>query len=129
MMERSTYNRFGGEILDACFHVHRELGPGLLESVYHFALMKEFQIRGLRADSKVHLPLVYKGFETGKHFEIDLLVENNIIVEIKAVDVIHPVYEAQLITYLKLSKMKLGYLVNFNVPVLKDGFKRFVNDF
>jgi GxxExxY protein len=119
----------GGQIPDACIQVHKELGPGLLESVYHFALLKEFEMRGIRAASKVCMPLLYKGHDTGKHFEIDLVVEKGIILELKSVDVIHPVFEAQLITYLKLAGMKLGYLVNFNVPVLKSGFKRFVNNF
>lgn len=71
----------------------------------------------------------YKGYETGKIFEIDILIENEIILEIKAVDIMHPVYDTQILTYLKLAEKKLGYLINFNVPLLKNGFKRFVNDF
>jgi len=128
-LEANRYNLLGSQILDACIQVHKELGPGLLESVYHYALMKEFEWRGIRVDSKVFMPLVYKGHETGKHFEIDMVVEKGIIIELKSVDVLHPVFEAQLITYLKLADLRLGYLVNFNVPVLKSGFKRFVNKF
>ena len=122
-------DRIGREIVNAAFQVHKELGPGLLESVYHYALLKELEIRNIVAKSKVPVPLFYKGFDTGKYFEIDILVCNEIIIEIKAVEILHPVFDAQIISYLKLSKIKLGYLVNFNVPVLKDGFKRFVNNF
>lgn len=91
--------------------------------------MKELEIRDIAVKSKVSVPLFYKGFDTGKHFELDILVCDEIIIEIKAVEILHPVFSAQIISYLKLTKIKLGYLVNFNVPVLKDGFKRFVNNF
>lgn len=128
-MTREEYNKFGKQILEACFSVHMEYGPGLLESIYMHALMMEFDIRQVGYQKKVAVPLFYKGLETGKYFEIDLLVENEIIIETKAVEALHPVHEAQLISYLKLSNKKLGYLVNFNVVVIKDGFKRFVNNF
>lgn len=128
-MTRDELNTLGAIILDSCITVHKELGPGLLESVYVFALRKELELREIRSEVKVPLQLFYKGFDTGKTYEIDLLVENEIIIEAKAVEVMHPVYEAQIISYLKLTDRRLGYLVNFNVVRLKDGFKRFVNNF
>jgi len=126
-MTKEQLNKLGGQILDACIAVHKELGPGLLESVYVYALFKELQLRGINAVTNVTVPLFYKGFDTGKCYEIDVLVENEIILEAKAVDTLHPVYQAQIISYLKLTGKRLGYLVNFNVVLLKDGFKRFVN--
>ncbi|HEX7846983.1 MAG TPA: GxxExxY protein [Chitinophagaceae bacterium] len=128
-MTREELNSLGAIILDACIAVHKELGPGLLESVYVFALRKELELRSIRSDIKVPLLLFYKGYDTGKFYEIDLLIENEIILEAKAVETMHPVYEAQIISYLKLTDKRLGYLVNFNVVRLKDGFKRFVNNF
>lgn len=128
-MTKEQYYELGKQVLDSCIAVHKELGPGLLESVYVYALIKEFELRGIKATSRIAVPLFYKGFNTGKNYEIDLLVENEIIIEAKAVDIMHPVYEAQLISYLKLSNKKLGYLINFNVPLLKNGFRRLVNNF
>ncbi len=128
-MTREQFNELGRQILDACITVHKELGPGLLESVYVFALLKEFEFRGLRTASKIAVPLFYKGHNTGKYFEIDILINNQVVLEAKAVEIMHPVYNAQMISYLKLADKRLGYLVNFNVPVLKDGFTRFVNNF
>ncbi|MBK7882979.1 MAG: GxxExxY protein [Chitinophagaceae bacterium] len=128
-MTKDQYNYLGSQILDSCIAVHKELGPGLLESVYVFALLKELELRDINAKAKIALPLFYKGYDTGKYFEIDILIEDEIIFEAKAVDVMHPVYTAQIISYLKLADKKLGYLVNFNVGLLKDGFKRFVNNF
>ncbi len=128
-MTNEQLNNFGAQIQDACISVHRELGPGLLESVYIFALLKEFELRNIRAKANIGISLFYKGHDTGKFFEIDILVENEIIIEAKAADIMHPVFDAQIITYLKLANKKLGYLVNFNVPLMKDGFRRFVNNF
>ncbi len=105
------------------------MGPGLLESVYQQCLAKEFSLRGLDFQKEVSIPLVYKGFVLNKDYVIDILVENEIVLELKAVDSILPVHEAQLISYLKLADKKLGFLINFNVPLLKNGFKRFVNNF
>jgi GxxExxY protein len=127
-MTKEQFNELGGQILDACISVHKELGPGLLESVYVFALLKEFELRNIHAKAKIAVPLFYKGYDTGKYYEIDVLIENEIVLEAKAVDIMHPVYTAQLISYLKLADKRLGYLVNFNVGLLKDGFKRFVNN-
>lgn len=128
-MTREQLNNLGAQILDACISVHRELGPGLLESVYVFALLKEFELRGIVATGKIGIPLFYKGFDTGKYYEMDILVEDEIVIEVKSAEIIHPVYMAQIISYLKLSNKRLGYLINFNVPKMTDGFKRVVNNF
>ncbi len=128
-MTREELNALGAQILDACIAVHKELGPGLLESVYVFALLKELELRGIRAVTKIAIPLIYKGHDTGKFYEMDMLIEGEVIFEAKAVDIMHPVYDAQMISCLKLTDNRLGYLVNFNVVRLKDGFRRFVNNF
>lgn len=105
------------------------MGPGLLESVYEACLMKEYELRGINARSQVPFPLEYKGYPLSKEFRIDILVEEEIIQEIKAVETMIPLYEAQIISYLKHTKKKLGFLTNFNVPLMKKGFRRFVNNF
>ena len=128
-MKKERYNYLSKQILDASITVHKELGPGLLESVYEISLMKEFQLRKIKALNQVPIPIYYKGHELGKEFRIDILIENEIIIEIKSSEMMHPVYEAQIISYLKLAEKKLGFLINFNVPLLKNGFKRFVNNF
>lgn len=128
-MNTERYNELSKIIVDACFQVHVNLGPGLLESVYEFALLKEFELRSIKAANQVPVKLFYKGFDTGKTYAIDILVEYEIIIEIKSSEMMHPVYEAQIISYLKLVDKKLGFLVNFNVPLIKDGIKRIVNNF
>ncbi len=128
-MTREKYNELAAQIVDACFHVHKELGPGLLESAYEYSLLKEFELRNIIACNRVQVKLFYKGHDTGKYYVIDILVEGEIVIEIKCCDTIPPVYTAQIISYLKLSQKKLGFLVNFHVPLIKDGIKRFVNDF
>ncbi len=122
------YNKLSGIILDSCITVHRIMGPGLLESVYEHCLMKEFELRNISARNQVPVSLIYKGHELLRDFRIDLLVEDQVILELKSCETLHPVYKAQLISYLKLTGKKLGFLVNFNVPVLKEGFHRYVND-
>ncbi|NWF87835.1 MAG: GxxExxY protein, partial [Ignavibacteriaceae bacterium] len=97
--------------------------------VYELCLIKEFELRGIKATSQITLPLIYKGYELSKDFKIDILVENEIIIELKSVEIMLPVFEAQIISYLKLANKRLGFLINFNVPLLKQGFKRFVNNF
>lgn len=129
MHDRDRLNKLSAEILDACICVHKEMGPGLLESVYEYALLKELELRNIEAKNRVGLELFYKGFSTGKFYEIDILVEKEIVIELKAVETMHPIFEAQLISYLRLADKRLGFLVNFNVPLLKDGFKRFANKF
>jgi GxxExxY protein len=128
-MTDGELNYIGGKILDAAICVHRELGPGLLESAYELALMRELTLRDINVQKQVPVLLSYKGISLGKAYEIDLLVENEIIVEVKAVLEMHPVNTAQIITYLKLSKKKLGYIINFNEALLKNGFKRIVHNF
>lgn len=123
------YEYFGRQILDSSLEVHKELGPGLLESVYEYALLKELQLRGIHAASQVEIPLIYKGHRTGKSFYMDLLVEQEIIIEIKAVEQLLQIHHAQLISQLRLTDKSLGFLINFNVPVLRDGFKRKVNNY
>lgn len=105
------------------------MGPGLLESVYESCLLKEFQLRNIKAESQVIVPLIYKGYELSKEFKVDILVEGEIILELKSAEAMIPVYEAQIISYLKLTNKKLGFLVNFNVPLMKQGIKRFVNNY
>jgi GxxExxY protein len=105
------------------------MGPGLLESIYEQCLMKEFELRMVKAKNQVPISLIYKTHELSRELKIDILVENEIILELKSSEIMHPVYEAQIISYLKLTNKKLGFLINFNVPVLKDGFKRYVNNF
>lgn len=122
-------NNLGAIILDAAITVHRELGPGLLESAYELALARELVLRGVNVKTQIPVELMYKDISLGKAYVMDLLVEDEIIIEIKSVEVMNPVYTAQLITYLKLANKKLGYLINFNVPLLKDGFKRIVHGF
>lgn len=129
-MTNEELNNIGGNILDAAMSVHKELGPGLLESAYQFALKRELELRGLRVRAKVPVELIYKDIPLGKAYEIDLLVEEEIIIETKAVEIMHPIFTFQVITYLKLyHQKKLGYLINFNVQYLKEGFKRIVNNF
>ncbi|MGE0018704.1 MAG: GxxExxY protein [Draconibacterium sp.] len=128
-MNKDRFNQLSGEILDAAITVHKEMGPGLLESVYELCLFKELQLRNIFVENQVTVPLYYKGENLNKDFRIDILVEKEIIIELKAVDYILPVHEAQIISYLKLTDKKLGFLINFNVPLLKEGFKRLVNHY
>ena len=120
-------NKLSETIIGAAIEVHKFLGPGLLESVYEICLIEELEQRGLTVQKQVRLPLYYKGQLTQKFFVIDLLIENEVILELKAVDRLLPVHEHQLMTYLKLTQKNLGLLINFNVPRLVDGIKRRVN--
>lgn len=115
------------QVLDAAFTVHRALGPGLIESVYKVCVCHELSKRGLAFQYELKLPVVYEGIrlETGLRF--DIMVEDCVIVEAKTVDKMIPVYDAQILTYLKLTGCRLGLLINFNVPLLKDGIKRIVH--
>jgi GxxExxY protein len=117
-------NRLTERIIGAAIEVHRELGPGLLESAYEGCLVHELIQRGLVVEYEKKLPIRYKNLTVESGFRLDLLVEGRIIVEVKAVDRLHPIHEAQLITYLKLTACKVGLLINFNVKVLKDGIRR-----
>ena len=108
------------KIRGAFFEVHKELGPGLFESVYEMALMKEFGLQGIKAKSQVALPVEYKGEYLELGFKLDIIVEHKVIVEIKSVKAIEDIHKKQLLTYLKLSELKIGFLVNFNSTHLKD---------
>ncbi|MBZ5567888.1 MAG: GxxExxY protein [Acidobacteriia bacterium] len=119
-------NDITSEIIDSAMKVHTALGPGLLEKAYEACLLHELRKRGLKAASQVELPVIYDGVRIDAGYRIDLLVEDLVIVELKACEGITPVYEAQLISYLKLSGRPVGLLINFNVKHLRDGIKRFV---
>jgi GxxExxY protein len=108
--------------------VHKELGPGLLEKVYESCMEYELLKNGLSVQRQITLPIIYKGLQFNEGLRLDLLVEDKIIVEIKAVDEVNPVWNAQVISHLKLSNLGLGYLINFNVPLIKLGIKRFRNN-
>ena len=118
--------KVGKAVLDAAFKVHTALGPGLLESVYETTTAYEVRKGGLIAATQVSVPIVYDNQELDSGFRLDMLVEKCVIVEIKSVETMHPVYEAQIMTYLRLSRVRLGFLINFNVKHLKDGIKRVV---
>jgi GxxExxY protein len=118
--------RPGKIVLDAAYRVHTALGPGLLESVYETTLAHEIRKAGIAVATQVGVPVRYDGLEHDVGFRLDLLIEKAVIAELKAVENIIPLYEAQLMTYLRLSGVRLGYLISFNVPHLKDGIKRIV---
>ncbi len=119
--------RVATAIVDAAIKVHRALGPGLLESVYAACLAHELQGRGFRVDREVPVPIYYDGVMLDEGFRIDLLVDELVIVELKAVQDLHPVFAAQCRTHVRLANKRLGFLINFNVPLLKDGIKRIAN--
>lgn len=116
-----------GKVIGAAIEVHRTLGPGLLESAYELALERELQLIGLTVERQKPVCLEYKGVVLGDAFRVDLLVNNALLVEIKATEQAHPLHEAQLLTYLRLTGNPLGLLINFNVKALKDGVRRVVN--
>lgn len=128
-MTKDRFELLAYEIFHASLEVHKTLGPGLLESIYEYALLKEFELRKINVQYQVKVPLIYKGYPTKKEFYLDLLVESEIILEIKAVEGLLPVHHAQLLSYLRLTDKRLGFLINFNVELLKQGFKRMVNKF
>ena len=116
-----------GDVIGAAIEVHRVLGPGLLESAYELALERELILRGHSVERQKPVSLEYKGTALGDGFRIDLLVDDELIVEVKAVDGLLPIHEAQLLTYLRLTAIRLGLLINFNEKTLKEGVKRVVN--
>lgn len=119
-------NRLSGRTVHAAYKVHETLGPGLLESVYEVCLAHELAKCGMHVARQVPLPVIYNELKLEAGFRIDLLVERQLVVELKAVEVLLPVHQAQVLTYLKLSGYRLGLLINFNVPVLKEGLRRVV---
>ena len=121
-------NDITDRIISSAIKVHKALGPGLLESAYEACLLHELRKNGLKAESQVGLPIHCDGIILDVGYRVDILVEDSIIVELKAVEKIIPIHEAQLVSYLKLSGRKLGLIINFNVLLLKDGIKRMVNN-
>ncbi len=127
VVHTTTAQQVSHAIITAAMRVHTELGPGLLESTYTACLQHELKKAGVRSESQVALSVVYDGVKLDLGYRIDLLVENLVIVELKSVDSISPVHQAQILSYLKLSGKSIGLLINFNVVHLKDGIRRFVN--
>lgn len=123
-MTECELNELCGQIIGACIDVHKSLGPGLLENIYADCLAYELELRKLRYRREVVIPFIYKGREFSTRLKADMIVENAIILELKSVAELTTLYEAQLMTYLTLSGIELGLLINFNVPLLKDGITR-----
>lgn len=117
-------NELTGQIIDACYRVHRELGPGLLESVYERCLAYELECRGINYQRQTTLPLQYRGLQIDDGLRLDLLVQGKVIVELKSVQRLERIHEAQVLTYLKISQVPLGILINFNSRWLRDGIRR-----
>ena len=124
---RALANELSSRVIGAAIEVHRQLGPGLLESAYESCLCHELGIRSIPFERQVPLPVVYKGLEIDCAYRLDVLVGGLVVLELKAVDKLLPIFDAQLLTYLRLSHLWLGLLINFNVEMLKDGIKRLVN--
>ena len=122
------HNELTEQVIGAAIEVHRALGPGLLESAYEECLAHELELRGLYFQRQVPLPIIYKSVRLECGYRIDIAVENLIILELKTVEKLLPIHDAQLLTYLKLTNKKLGLLLNFNVPILKEGIKRIANN-
>ncbi len=125
LSEREEF--LGKEIVDAAYKVHKELGPGLLERVYETCFCYELELKSIPYSRQVNLPVTYKDklfFDDG--LRLDVFVDGTVICELKAVAEIHPIWQAQIISHLKLTKLRLGYLINFNVPLIKDGIHRFI---
>lgn len=122
-----TENELSTIIVNACYEVHKTLGPGLLESVYEHCLCHELRSAGLDVILQQPLPVLYKGVQMECGFRLDLWVEGKVVIEVKSVETLHDIHMAQIITYLKLTENKLGFLVNFNVPLIKHGIKRVAN--
>ncbi len=120
-------NEIASVVVDSAIKVHKDLGPGLLESSYQDCLLYELQGRGLYVEKEKAMPLVYRGIEINKAYRIDLFVEKKFVVEVKSVDALSDVHVSQVLTYLKLSDSKLGLLINFNTDLLKKGIRRLIN--
>ncbi len=128
-MTLEELNKISKQVLDAAIEVHKQLGPGLLESVYEYCLCKELELRNIKYKRQVKIPVFYKNEPVGTNFIIDILVENELVLELKAVEIVLPVHNAQLLSYLRLTNKRLGILINFNVPRLVDGWKRVINGY
>ena len=119
-----TINDLTGQIIGAAIEVHKELGPGLLESIYEECLCRELELRNIPFQNQKIIKIDYKGKPIGGEYRIDIVVDQKVILELKACESLLPIHEAQLLTYLKLTEIQIGLLINFNTPVLKDGIKR-----
>ena len=128
MLTKSQLKNISYKIIGCAIEVHKELGPGLLESVYHTCFLHELSSHGLQTNSQVYVPVNYKGVNLGGLLKLDLIVENSIIVEIKSVETLIPLYNAQLLSYLKLADKPKGLLINFNVPSIKGNVVSMVTD-
>ncbi len=128
-MNASNTNQLTQEIIGAAIEVHRVLGPGLLESAYGTCLCREFEMRGLSYKQQLALPITYKGVQLGNSYRLDFLVEDQVVLDIKAVEKLLAIHEAQVLTYLHLGNWRIGLLLNFNSLLLKDGIRRLVNNF
>jgi GxxExxY protein len=126
---RDYLNKLSNEIIGAAIEVHRDLGPGLLESTYEMSLQHELQLRGVASSRQITLPVSYKDLLVPDAYRIDLLVENAVVVELKTVESLLPIHSAQLLTYLRMSGKCLGIVINFHTIILKDGIKRLVHNF
>jgi len=128
-MDNSSHdvNLLTGEIIGAAIEVHKNLGPGLLESVYETCLCKELESRQISLERQKELPIEYKGEKLDGGLRLDVVVDKRVIIELKACEKLMPIHEAQLLTYLKLTSIKVGLLINFNVSILRQGIKRFIN--
>jgi len=129
MRENDRLDEISRRIIGAAIEVHRHLGPGLLESAYQSCLAFELKQLGLKVEEQKPLPVVYKQVKLDCGYRLDMVVEDEIIVEIKAIEKLLPIHDAQLLSYLRLTKKRVGLLMNFHVPVLKNGLKRIVNEF
>ncbi len=124
-----TENEIGRIVVDCAVNLHKELGPGLLESVYEVLLAHELEERGLDIKRQVTIPVTYKGIIFEEGFRADIIINNKVILELKSVEKIAKVHSKQVLTYLKLTKLKLGYLLNFGEPLMKNGIKRLINGY
>lgn len=124
---KEELDKLTDRIVDAMFAVHKTFGPGLKEKIYESCLCQELEINNIPYKRQVKFPIVYKGRKINSHTVMDLIVDDRVIVELKSVKEFLPIHEAQLLTYLKLTKLKVGYLANFNATLMKDGIKRMVN--
>ena len=122
-------NHYSGQVVNAAMKVHTILGPGLLESAYEACLTQELKNRGLKVEAQVGLPITYDGTQIDVGYRIDLIVERVVIVELKAVEKLRPLHKAQILSYLKLSGLRVGLLINFNTVSLKDGIQRIINGY
>ena len=119
--------QIGKAIVNAAYKIHKTIGPGLLEKVYEVCMAHELRKAGIEVQRQIDIPIVYDGIQFDEGLRLDLLVEGRVIVELKAVETLNPVWTAQIISHLKLTGLKLGFLINFNVPLIKSGIHRFVS--